>query len=245
MSAKKKNTDVVMAGAVPRADLLPLEVRREHKGSKTRRKLLWAVVAVVAIVFVGTGTSYYFALTSQLSLLAAQEHTNQLLVEQQKYSEVRVIQNELANVEAAQRVGAGTEIDWKAYLDQIENSLPEGVAIVAVTIEGASPMVDYEQPSAPLQGLRVATLTFGAVTDTLPNTDAWLVSLAALPGFTDANPDSITLDEATGLYTSVITMHIGEAAWSERFVPEDKKAETETETEDTDDTDSATAKEGN
>lgn len=235
----KKNPDAIVAGGIPRADLLPLEIRREHKGRKTRRKLLWGVVAVIAVVFVGTGTSYYFALTSQLALMAAQEHTNELLVEQQKYSEVRVIQGDLADVEAAQRVGAGTEIDWKAYLDQIEASLPDGVAIEAVTIEGASPMVDYEQPSAPLQGLRVATLTFGAVTDTLPNTDAWLVSLAALPGFTDANPDSITLDEATGRYTSVITMHIGEAAWSERFVPADEKTETESIDEDT-----VTAKEG-
>lgn len=225
MSAK--NTDTVVVGGAPRADLLPPEIRREHTGRKTRRKLLWGVVAVTAVVFLGTGASYYFALTSQLSLLAAQDRTNDLLLEQQKYSEVRVIQNELSDVEAAQQVGAGTEIDWKAYLDQIETSLPDGVAIVAVDIEGASPMVDYEQPSAPLQGMRVATLTFGAVTETLPDTDAWLVSLAKLPGFTDANPDSISLDEATGLYTSVITMHIGEDAWSERFVPEDEKAETE------------------
>lgn len=226
MSAKK-NVDTVVFGGVPRADLLPPEIRREHSGRKTRRKLLWAVVAVILVVFIGTGTSYYFALTSQLSLLAAQERTNELLTEQQKYSEVRVIQTELSDVEAAQKVGASTEIDWKAYLDKVEASLPDGIAIVAVDIEGASPMVDYEQPSAPLQGIRVATLTFGAVTETLPDTDAWLVALAALPGFTDANPDSISLDAVTGLYTTVITMHIGEGAWSERFIPEEEKAESE------------------
>lgn len=222
-----KTVDTVVFGGVPRADLLPPEIRREHAGRKTRRNLLWAVVAVIAVVFVGTGASYYFALTSQISLLAAQERTNELLVEQQKYSEVRVIQDELSDVGAAQKVGASTEIDWKAYLDKVEASLPDGVAIGAVTIEGASPMVDYEQPDAPLQGVRVATLTFGAVTETLPDTDAWLVALAELPGFTDANPDSLSLDEITGLYTAVITMHIGEGAWSERFVPEEEKAEAE------------------
>jgi hypothetical protein len=221
----KKTTDTIAVGGVPRADLLPLEIRREHKGRKTRRKLVWSVVAVVLLVFVGTGASYYFALTSQLSLLAAQERTNELLAEQSKYSEVRVVQEELADVEAAQRVGAGTEIDWKAYLDLVEASLPNGVAILAVDIEGASPLLDYEQPTGPLQGMRVATLTFGAATETLPNTDAWLRALAELPGYTDANPDSITIDDATGLYKTVISMHIGEGAWSERFVPEDEKAD--------------------
>lgn len=228
----KKTAEFAVVGGVPRADLLPLEIRREHKGRDTRGKLLWGVVAVVLIVFVGTGASYYFAFTSQLALVAAQERTNELLVEQQKYSEVRVVQDELADVAAAQQVGAGTEIDWKAYIDKVEASLPGGATLDNITIEGASPLIDYEQPSAPLQGLRVATLTFSATTETLPDTDAWLVALATLPGFTDANPDSITLDEASGLYTTLVTMHIGEAAWSERFVPEDEKVDAEAADED-------------
>ncbi|MET4638624.1 hypothetical protein [Mycetocola sp. 2940] len=228
----KKPAEFAAVGGVPRADLLPLEIRREHKGRKTRTNLLWGVVAVVVLVFIGTGASYYFAFTSQLSLLAAQNRTNELLIEQQKYSEVRVVQDELADVEAAQKVGAGTEIDWKAYIDRVEASLPGGAVLGNVEVEGASPLIDYAQPSAPLQGLRVATLTFSATTETLPDTDAWLVALADLPGFTDANPDSVAIDEETGTYLTLVTMHIGEDAWSERFVPEDEKTEAEPEEED-------------
>lgn len=236
-----KTTETLLVGGPPRSDLLPPEIRREHKGRRTRRKLVWGVVGVVVLVFVGTGTSFYFSLTSQLQLLAAQAETNELLAEQQQYSEVRAVKEELAEVEAGQKVGAATEIDWNAYLNKIEASLPKNVDIVQVSIDGASPLIDYAQPDAPLQGMRVATLTFGAATKALPDTDAWLVALSALPGFTDANPDSITFDEETGLYETIVTMHIGEGAWSERFVPEGEKA---TDDEASDDTESdQTAKE--
>lgn len=219
-----KTTDILVVGGAPRSDLLPSEIRQEHKGRRTRRKLIWAVFGVVLLVFVGTGASYYFALTSQVQLAVAQNRTNDLLLEQQKYSEVRVVQDELATVEAGQRVGAATEVDWKAYIDMIEVSLPDNVAIMEVVIDGASPLTDYTQPEAPLQGIRVATLTFGAWTTALPDTDAWLVALSELPGFTDANPDSIKFDEEVQLYETVVTMHINEGAWSERFVPEEEKA---------------------
>ncbi len=219
-----KTTETLLIGQPPRADLLPLEIRKEHKGRRTRRKMIWGVLGVVLLVFVGTGASYYFALTSQLQLVAAQERTSEFLLEQQKYSEVRDVQDELAMVEAGQRVGASTEVDWKAYIDRIQGSLPANVEINEVRIDAASPLADYAQPDAPLQGIRVATLTFGASTTALPDTDAWLVALSGLPGFTDANPDSIKFDEETQVYETVVTMHIDEGAWSERFLTDEEKA---------------------
>ncbi|GHD47212.1 hypothetical protein D9V29_05770 [Mycetocola manganoxydans] len=219
----KINESLIVGGA-PRADLLPPEIRQEHKGKRTRRKLIWGVLGVVLLVFVGTGASYYLSLTSAIQLVAAQERTNELLVEQQKYTEVRVVQDELASVEAGQRVGAATEVDWKAYIDKIEASLPDNVLIMEVTIDAASPLTDYEQPDAPLLGMRVATLRFGAWTSALPDTDAWLVALSALPGHADANPDSIEFDDDTRLYETYVTMHIDERAWSERFISDEEKA---------------------
>ncbi|PWC06734.1 hypothetical protein [Mycetocola zhujimingii] len=220
-----KSTETLVIGGVPRADLLPLEIRAVHRGKRGMRSMIYATLGVVLLVFVATGTSFYFALTAQIQLQAEQNRTAELLVEQQKYADVRVVQDALATVKAGQMVGSATEIDWKAYIDQIEATLPPNVLVVEIAIDGASPLVDYGQPSAPLQGMRVATLTFGAATVALPDTDAWLVALSKLPGYTDANPDSITLDEETGLYKTVVTMHIGEGAWSQRFVPEDQKVD--------------------
>ncbi|MCU1561514.1 hypothetical protein [Mycetocola sp.] len=219
-----KTTETLVVGGAPRADLLPPEIRREHKGRRTRRKLIWGILGVILLVLVGTGASYYLALTSQSQLTAAQDRTNELLLEQQKYTEVRVVQDELAAVEAGQRVGAATEVDWKAYIDKIEASLPDNVEIQEVRIDAASPLADYAQADTPLLGVRVATLTFGAWTKALPDTDAWLVALSGLPGHADANPDSINFDEEAELYETIVTMHINERAWSERFVTAEEQA---------------------
>lgn len=239
-----KHSEALAVGGTPRAELLPPEIRVEHKGRRTRRKLIYATCGFALLAFVGTGASYYLAVTSQTALLAEQNRTSELMLEQQKYSDVRVVQDELATVEAGQMVGAATEIDWKAYLDMVEASLPANVAVLEIAIDGASPLVDYGQPSAPLQGLRVATLTFGAATTALPDTDAWLVALSALPGYADANPDSITVDEESGLYKTVVTMHIGEGAWSQRFLPDDKKVEDDAKPDDVQDAVDDVAKDG-
>ncbi|GGE81930.1 hypothetical protein [Mycetocola zhadangensis] len=218
-----KAAETLVVGGTPRADLLPLEIHKEHKGRQLRRKMILGVFGVIILVIVGTGTSYFLSLTSAMQLIAAQERTTELLAEQQLYSEVRVVQDELGNVRAGQRVGAATEVDWKAYVESIEASLPANVTLEEVTVDAASPLTDYAQAEAPLQGLRVATLTFGAFTTALPDTDAWLVALSGLPGFADANPDSIKFNEEEQLYETKVTMHIDERAWSERFVPEEEK----------------------
>ena len=42
-------------------------------------------------------------------------------------------------------------------------------------------------------------------------------ALATLPGFADATPGSVMLDETTNPYTVNITMHVNEAAFDKRF----------------------------
>jgi Tfp pilus assembly protein PilN len=236
-----KVQETLVIGGAPFADLLPPEIRKEHQGKNTRGKMLWGILGVVLLVFVGTGVSYYFAMTSQMALIAEQNRTNDLMLEQQKYSEVRAVQGDIATIEAGQRVGTGTEIDWKAYLDRVDTTLPEGSAITTVTVDAASPLIDYAQPTGPLQGARVATLSLQLVSKTIPDISAWLGALETLPGFVDAFPGSVTRNDAGGSYTVAMVLHINENAWSQRFVPEEDK-----EAADTDETDEtgAPAKDG-
>jgi hypothetical protein len=67
----------------------------------------------------------------------------------------------------------------------------------------------------------VATLSFTAKSPTLPEVPAWLNSLAGLPGYTDASPSSVSLDNK-GVYTVIITMHINQAAYTNRFAAKGK-----------------------
>lgn len=214
--------EMLTIGGEPRVDLLPPEVQKERKGKVTRRRLGLGVIGVLAIVVVGTGAATALAFQARTQLLAEQAGTADLLAQQTKYIEVRKVQDRVDFVKVAQQVGASTEIDWKKYLDDVQATLPAGVTIDTVNIDSATPLAIYTQPTAPLQGARVATVSFTAKSATLPDVPTWLNALATLPGFADALPGSVTLDEATGAYTVSITMHINDAAFAQRFIVKGK-----------------------
>ena len=212
----------IAVGGEPRVSLIPPEVLARRKARGVRRSLAWGVLGVVLITFAAVGGTAVLGIRAQFDLAEAQAHTGELLAEQAQYAEVRKVQDQVTLVEAAQQVGASTEIDWKDYLQKVQATLPGDVTMTAVTIDSSTPLATYEQPTAPLQGARVATLTFAASSPTLPVVPTWLTALAKLPGFADATPGSVSLDETTKTYTLSVTMHINETAFDRRFDPQEK-----------------------
>ncbi|MFF9565292.1 hypothetical protein ACF1AJ_18235 [Leifsonia sp. NPDC014704] len=219
----KANAEQLVVGGEPRVDLLPDEIRALRRSSATRRALGLGVAAVLVLTIAGVGGSGLLAASASSRLRAAQNATTELLAQQGKYVEVRKVQDEIKTVEAAQKVGASTEIDWRDYLVKVQQTLPATVSLQTITIDSASPLVAYAQATAPLQGARVATLTISAHSPQLPQVPSWLDALRSLPGFVDAVPGSVTLDEQSGEYTVNITMHIDQDAYSKRFTGEGKK----------------------
>jgi hypothetical protein len=211
-----------MIGGEPRVDLLPPEVRAARQGKRMRSSLVFGVIGLAVIVVLATGGTSLLALDAQVQLAAEQGRTGVLLAQQGKFLDVRKVQDQVKLVQAAQQVGVSTEIDWKAYLNSVQATLPANVTIDTVTVDSASPLAIYAQPTAPLQGARVATLTFSAKSPALPQVPVWLDALATLPGFADAVPGTVTLDPTLGVYTVNITMHINEAAFDKRFATKGK-----------------------
>jgi Tfp pilus assembly protein PilN len=214
--------DGLVVGGEPRVDLLPPEIQKERAAAIMRRRLLIAVVGVVAVVVVAAGATTVLAVQAQTKLQDEQGRTASLLAEQTKYREVRTVQAQVGLIEAAQQVGASTEIDWKKYLQRVQATLPGSVTIDTVSVDSASPLAIYVQSIAPLQGARVATVTFTAQSRVLPDVPTWLDSLTTLPGFADALPGSVDRNPADGVYTVKITMHINDAAYAKRFAVEGK-----------------------
>ncbi|GAB3121819.1 hypothetical protein [Glaciibacter psychrotolerans] len=214
------NAVTLLVGGEPRVDLLPPEILKERTAQLVGRRLGVGVIGVLVVVLLGAGAATVYAMQSQEALLVEQARTAELLQEQATYSEVRTVQSQLALVEAAQQVGASTEIDWKAYLEQVRATLPGSVSIDTVSVDTASPMAIFAQPTAPLQGERVATISFTATSMVLPDVPTWLAALKTLPGYSDALPTSVTLDSTTGVNTVSITMHVNSAAFAQRFVTE-------------------------
>jgi Tfp pilus assembly protein PilN len=208
----------LVVGGQPRANLLPPEIILKRKQLKTRRALRAGVLLVAAVTAVGCVGAFGVASVSQARFAAAQQTQSELVLEQAQYAEVKAVQSTITTITAGQQVGASTEINWRDYLRKLQATLPTGVVLRTVTIDSGTPMSAFGQSDGPLQGARVASLDFTAVSATLPSIPDWLRSMATLPGFVDATPGSVKQQD--GGYTAQVLLHINTAAFSLRFDPE-------------------------
>jgi len=219
MTSKKAKSDEVVLGAEPRMDLLPPEVRTLKRVKATRRRLGGLLLTVAVLVGAGIGASTWYAMQSQAELDAAQERTTELLTSQAKYSEVQRVQAALDTTLAARQFGASTEIDWKAYLADVRARVPRTVTVETLSVDSASPLVPYEQATAPLQNSRVATIRILFISPDVTSVPEWLASMATLPGYADSQPAVITRT-VEGSYTVDFVLHVNQGAFSGRFAQE-------------------------
>ncbi len=218
-SARLGRVDVTTAGGAPRVDLLPQEVHVERRARQAVRRA-WLAVGVVGVaVSLGVAAATATSMTAGSELSAAEAETSALLGQQGRYAEVRGDEAQADLLEAAQKVGGATEIDWSAYLRSVQATLPSTVTISSVTVDSASPVAEFAQATGPLQAQRVATLTIVATSPTLPSVPDWLDSLRSLQGYVDASADSVTLASATGSsgYTVDMTIHVDAKAYDGRY----------------------------
>ncbi len=216
MSRRLKTPNLVV-GAESRVDLLPQELKVKRKGKILHRRLGFFVILIAVVVIGASALARAQAIQARSDLAIAQANAQSILLQQRNYAEVSNLQKQVDTIEAAQQVGTSTEINWRNYLISVQATLPPNVTLDSVNLDSATPFASYAQASAPLQGERIATLSFTAVSSTLPQVPQWLVALATLPGYADANPGSVNRTE-TGSYSVNITMHINQAAFTKRFV---------------------------
>jgi len=215
MIGRARNQSLTVGGE-PRVDLLPPEVRFERKAKVIHRRMGFVIFLVVIVMIGGIALVRAQAIQAQANLSIEEANTASLLMQQRKYGEVQKVQNEIGSIQAAQQVGTSTEINWEQYLTSVQATLPPNVTLDTVNIDSATPFAPYTQATAPLQGSRIATLSFTARSSTLPEVPAWLNALTTLPGYADASPGSVTRNDS-GTYSVNITMHINQSAFTHRF----------------------------
>lgn len=211
---------VAEIGGVPRVDLLPLEVRAERRASVNVRRAWLGVVGVAVLAGIATGAATLSSMRAQDDLALSQADTASLSAEQAKFSKVKVVENQTNQIEAAQQVGGGTDIDWNSYLTKFQATLPAGTTIKSVAVDSASAVTPYTQSAAALQGVRIGTVTVTVESSTLPSVPKLLTSLTSLPGYVDATPGTVTATD--NVYTANIVMHINEGAYSGRYTTKGK-----------------------
>lgn len=209
-------------GAEPRVDLLPPEVRDERRNARTRRGFGWGVLAILVVVLAATAGAFSLNVLSQTKLLEARSETTSLLSQQQQFASAREVQKQVALAEAAQQAGASTEIDWKAFLDQVGAAQPAGLSLATVSADSISPTAIYQQSADPLQGPRIGTLTVVATSAALPDVPKWVAALQKIPGVVDVVPGTVTLDEVKNVYKATVTIHLSDRLYTKRFDPKDK-----------------------
>jgi hypothetical protein len=212
---RKKNSELLIGGE-SRVDFLPAEVRIKRHGRVVRRRLGFSIFLIILVMIGCTALVRAQAQQAHRNLAIEEANTRFLIAEQEKYGEVAKAQNEIATIQAAQQVGTSTEINWQEYLTSVQATLPSNVTIETINIDSATPFSPYTQATAPLQGSRIATLSFTALSPTLPKVPAWLIALTSLSGYSDASPGSVTRTES-GSYSVNITMHINQEAFTNRF----------------------------
>jgi hypothetical protein len=211
-----RSTNAQLAiGGVPRADLLPPEIRHEAKTRGQRRVIVALVALVVVAVVASSIAASVLAMVSSQQMVAANERTNEILAEQSKYVVVRQYNDQVEVAEAARAVGVSTEIDWGTYLPEITSRLSADATIDNLTVASTSPTVALPQGSGPFDVASLAEITFTVSTSGFPAVATWLDSLTTIPGFADAVPSTIALE--SGKYSVNFTMHVNEGALSNRF----------------------------
>jgi len=204
----------------PRVDLLPPEVKTSRRQDAIARRLVLTLGVVILVVAGGIGGSTLLAVQANASLDATQAETQSLALQQQKYGAVQSIQKQIALTQAAQQVGASTEIDWMTFLGKVNGTTGPGLAVTGFTIDSASPLAAYPQSPVPLQGARVATVTVNVKAASLDVVSAWLARLETLASVADVAPGTFTLDK-TG-YTGSAIMHLNVSAFDGRFAQKGK-----------------------
>ncbi|MWB99594.1 hypothetical protein [Agromyces seonyuensis] len=207
----------VLVGAPARASLLPPEIHRERAARRTRNRLIGLVVAVLVVAALAIGGTFAYSLYVEQQLAAARERTTELYAAQGEFGEIRQLRDGVRLATEAQRLGASTEIDWNDYLAKVQATVPDGMSITQLAIDSTTPVAEYAQATAPLQGQRVATIALTGESPVLPDVAAWLTTLSGLPGFADALPGTTEFDETSGVWRVDITMHVDDEVYSNRF----------------------------
>ncbi|MEO8094348.1 MAG: hypothetical protein ABI632_05360 [Pseudolysinimonas sp.] len=207
----------LVVGGQPRANLLPPEIILKRKQLKTRRALRAGVVLVAIVTVAGCVATFGVSSVAQVQLALVQQQQSALVIEQAGYQDVRDVQLTISTIQAGQQVGSSTEVNWRGFITEIQNTLPSGVTLQTVKVESGTPMVVFTQSDAPLQGVRVGSISFTATSKTLPSIPDWLRALDGIPGYVDAIPGSVKQDG--GGYTAEVLMHFNEQAFSLRYDP--------------------------
>lgn len=223
-AASGRQQQFQLVGREPRVDLLPTEVHVDRRARTIARRAWLGVIVVVVMVGLAVAVATFGAVQSALRLGVAEAQGTSILQQQVRYANVRVVQRQVALLQAAQGVGGSEEIDWSSYLTQIADALPKGVSITNISVTSSSPVAVFAQSAAPLDKSRVASVDLTVSSPTLPAVPDWTNALAELAGESNLSITSITGGTSSGsatAYQAHITLDLNATAFDNKYKVKD------------------------
>ena len=211
----------LVLGGLPAVRLLPSTYEDGVRLSRLRRKLVSGLVAVVIVALVGVGVATAWLAFANSELESEQARSGLLKIEQQKYSDVTMLESQLRGIAEAQPLAASGEIQWAPYLALVGATLPPDTVITAISAKLSS-TADPALQVVPLQAAHVAVVGL-TVNSPQASVSDWLDSMRSLPGFVDATPGNVVLVPETGRYTVAVDLLVNDVALAKRFEPKDTK----------------------
>lgn len=201
---------VIVVGGLPTVSLLPREFLTAARGKTLRRAMVGAVALAAVIALAATALAATNASMAQQQLDAANAQSQALVAQLAKFSDVQQLQKSVQVGQAAVKVGASTEIDWQAQVEDIERDMPAGYSVVSINGDSANVILGYQQGTTPLEQPRAATIVLQVTSPTVTELPVWLRKLRSIPAYADATA-TFGHDEQAG-YTEQITVHLSPKA---------------------------------
>ncbi len=220
MSRKdQRQTQALVYGAPPRADLMPPEVAQGKRENARRRGLVAIAVFVLAVVVAGVVGATWLAGVAQQRLADERRVTEQLVAEQLEYADVTRLQGRLAAVDDIRASIAGVDVSWRSEVLPYLRVLNDDEVVGALTLTSNVP---FEAPlvlEGPLRTPRSATVQVAVVTTAQPEPWRWLRAWEDLETYADASIDSIVFEDGEG-YVTTVTLNLTSDALSQRATTE-------------------------
>jgi len=219
----------LVLSAEPRAQLLPPSVKQREKNRAARRMMVLLVILTVVVTGAGVAWGVLRAAQAQLSLLASQQLTQQILEQQAEYADAARMASLVTKSEEAQQVVTATEIQWASIWAEVQGYVPEGSRISGVAFQAPAPWETAFVPEDPLREPRVAVVTLEIAGDSYDGAARFVAKIPTIFGFSDVKIDKTELID--GVYRTTVKLTLTADAVSGRYAEEVTDEATEESTE--------------
>jgi Tfp pilus assembly protein PilN len=227
-SKSTRNAEQLPIGGVPKVDLLPPELKEAREWRRARGRALILVLLGALVMLTAVAAATWWAQLNTAARDAAQARTDELLAMQSEFVEVNQVQGAIRSAEDALAQASTTDILWRDLLVDLQRTLPAGTRITTLTIESSSPTAALALPTDPLRAERVASVTFTAVSASVPDVVSWTRAVLDVPGVVYAAPRSTIADESLSTFTVEMSVDVdGERLRNQPEAAEDAETETQ------------------